>query len=91
MRKIVLAAAALALPGLAQAEEFKLDPELARYALEMKHVKCDETGLLEKDGRILITCANGQAYAVILMKPAGKEPFVSVQRFNKLTNTFSPI
>lgn len=93
-RKTILAAAmAFAVPAAAHAEgEIKeLTLDVARFALKYKHVSCDESGLLQKGDRILITCTNGQGYAVIVVREKGKEDYYSVQRFNQLTNQFWPI
>jgi len=88
--KIIVAAVALALPVAAHAET-PMAKDMARLALEYKNVKCEETGVIEKDNKVLISCANGQAYAVLVMTGSDGKEFVSVQRFNQLTKTFYPI
>jgi hypothetical protein len=83
MTRIIIVAV-IGLPFAAQADDNAA--AFARGTLAAKGIKCEQTGMVTDGERTLITCANGQKYAVVRVEGGGY-----LLRFNQLTNDFEPV
>ena len=87
MKKLImLTVAAMALPAVAHAGDIQLTPETVDYVMKAYGIKCDQTGKLKQDDRVLLTCTSGQKYAVVRATRKDGETVVGVLHWNQLAS-----